>query len=539
MKRPHHMDGDVGAVLESDWSGRDGALEQPGPFVQRGLVSRLYPLLTELWQLLDIAAAAVTLYVLALAYGTGFGNKHAVLMAIAAALMLTVYSWSDLFYRLRTRSLPQEAGRLLHAWVIVLVLLIAIGYLTQTHHHFPRDFILIWGGVAYCAQLLLHFGVRKSLHLLRRRGYNIRRALVVGCGAPLDRYVNLISKNPWLGIRIEGYIAEPEWLIARADGSHRQSRPMAMAVGAGEYRQTVASAAFQPEQTTDAARPRVAGGTLRYLGKPSDAARLVNDLSISEIYVALPLERSVDAEAAVRALVNVPVNVNWIPDFSVVQVLSTRMDELDGQPLVLLSDSRIERHGRLFKRIEDVVLSGIFILLLIPVMVAIAAAVKWTSPGPVLFKQLRLGIGGQRITVWKFRTMRVGPRGEIAKQATLADDRVTPIGRWLRRWSLDELPQLFNVLQGHMSLVGPRPHPLWLNDQFSQVIDAYMQRHRVKPGLTGWAQVNGYRGATDTKEKMEQRVKYDLYYITHWSPWLDLKILKRTITAVLFAKNAY
>jgi putative colanic acid biosynthesis UDP-glucose lipid carrier transferase len=240
-----------------------------------------------------------------------------------------------------------------------------------------------------------------------------------------------------------------------------------------------------------------------------------------------------------RALVNVPVNVNWLPDFSVAQVLSMRSDQLSGHPMVLLSDSRIERHGRLVKRIEDILISGALIVLLAPLLVAIACLVKRSSPGPVLFKQWRQGMGGQRFLVWKFRTMRQDAQATGEKQATADDDRVTPIGRLLRRWSLDELPQLFNVLAGHMSLVGPRPHPVWLNQSYVQVIDRYMQRHRVKPGLTGWAQVNGFRGETDTREKMEQRVNCDLYYITHWSPWLDLRILALTAVVVFRGRNAY
>lgn len=532
---PHHREGNLGAVSESDLSGTGIASAQPWSFVQRGLLSRLYPVLTELWQLLDAAAVGVALYALTHAHGTGFGDKHIVLIAVTTALMLAVYSWSDLFYRLRTRSLLQEAGRLLHAWAIVLVLLMAIGYLTQTQHHFPRDFVLVWGAAAYCVQLLLHILVRKNLHFLRRRGYNIRSALVVGCGAPLERYVRLINRNPWLGIRIEGYIAEPGWLGGQANAPHRQPVELVLARNAIPE----GASGSLPAVDADPNQPGTAEGRLRLLGGLADVDRLVENLSINEIYVALPLERSADADLAVRALVNVPVNVNWLPDFSVAQVLSTRVDELDGQPLVLLSDSRIERHGRLVKRVEDVLLSGILILLFAPLLVAIAWAVKRSSPGPVLFKQLRHGLGGRRILVWKFRTMRVTPQTEIPKQATCNDDRVTPIGRWLRRWSLDELPQLFNVLDGSMSLVGPRPHPLWLNDRFSQVIDAYMQRHRVSPGITGWAQVNGCRGETDTPERMEQRLKFDLHYITHWSPWLDLKILGRTLVAVFRGNNAY
>jgi Undecaprenyl-phosphate glucose phosphotransferase len=504
----------------------------PEPF-PRGLATRLYPVLTELWQFLDAAAVSVVLYLVTLFRGGSFGNsQHILLIAVTTVLMVIVYSWSDLFYRLRTRSLRQEAIRLLQAWTMVLVLLMAMAYLAQLQHLFPRSFLLTWATLSYCAQLVVHLIVRKFVHLLRRRGYNIRSALLVGCGAPLERHVQLIERNPWLGIQIEGYIAEPEWLTGPVAGSAMRSGSAAAEKSTDNRLGTDAS-----HRQADTAFTGGAVSAPRLLGRLSDIDRLVDALSISEIYVTLPLERSVDAERAMRALINVAVNVNWMPDFSIAHVLSMRSDELDGQPIVLLSDSRIERHGRLVKRAEDLVVSAFMIVLLAPVLAAIACAVKLSSPGPVHFRQVRHGRGGQRFTVWKFRTMRV--QTEADKQATRNDDRITPIGRLLRRWSLDELPQLFNVLQGTMSLVGPRPHPVWLNEGHSQVVSKYMQRHRVKPGLTGWAQVNGFRGETDTREKMEQRVNCDLYYITHWSPWLDIKILVRTIGTVLRGDNAY
>lgn len=488
-------------------------------WLKRGLLQQLYPAIAELWQLLDALAVGFVLYVVAHVRGNEFGERHVLLVIATTLLIFAVYSWSDLFYRLRTRSMLQEAIRLLQAWMIVLATLMAIAYLAQLHTHFPPKFVLIWGGFGYLAQLIVHIAVRKTMHFLRRRGYNIRGALVVGCGAPLERHVQLINRNPWLGIQIEGYIAEPSWMADESARVRSKQRVGAAEGGAGD------SAG--------------AAGALRRLGELADIERVVDEFAISEIYVALPLERSIDAERAMRALVNVPVNVNWLPDFSVAQVLSMRADELDGQPIILLSDSRIERHGRLVKRVEDVVISSILIALLAPLLLAIAWGVKRSSPGPVLFRQLRHGIGGQTFVVWKFRTMRLDENQGREKQASVNDSRVTPFGRFLRRWSLDELPQLFNVFAGSMSLVGPRPHPIWLNDSYAQVIERYMQRHRVKPGLTGWAQVNGFRGETDTLDKMEQRVNCDLYYINHWSPWLDIVILFRTIRAVISGTNAH
>ena len=196
--------------------------------------------------------------------------------------------------------------------------------------------------------------------------------------------------------------------------------------------------------------------------------------------------------------------------------------------------------ARFIKRAEDILIGGLISLLILPVCVAIAIAIKATSPGPVVFKQYRTGINGRKFKVYKFRSMVVHQEnnGEVT-QAKKNDARVTPIGAFLRRTSLDELPQFFNVLQGRMSLVGPRPHALAHNEYYKDLVESYMQRHKVKPGITGWAQVNGYRGETDTLDKMQKRVEYDLWYIDNWSLWLDLKIIFLTVFKGFINKNAY
>ena len=196
--------------------------------------------------------------------------------------------------------------------------------------------------------------------------------------------------------------------------------------------------------------------------------------------------------------------------------------------------------NRALKRIEDLLLGTFFTMLAVPLCAVIAVAVKCSSRGPVLFKQERNGLGGVPIRVYKFRTMYVDqPEPEKILQARRNDPRVTPIGRFLRRTSLDELPQFFNVLQGRMSIVGPRPHALEHSEHYRHQVEDYMWRHRVKPGITGWAQVNGYRGEVDTLEKMENRVRYDLWYIDHWTLWLDLRIIAWTAVRVLKDSNAY
>ena len=195
--------------------------------------------------------------------------------------------------------------------------------------------------------------------------------------------------------------------------------------------------------------------------------------------------------------------------------------------------------NQLVKRAEDLLLASLILALISPLMLAVALGVKLSSPGPVLFRQRRNGLDGREIMVWKFRSMRTQDNGPVVKQATRGDPRITPFGAFIRRTSLDELPQFFNVLQGSMSIVGPRPHAVAHNDEYRELVQAYMVRHKVKPGITGWAQVNGHRGETDTLDKMRARVEYDLEYLRHWSLGLDLRIIARTVGLVLGDRHAY
>jgi putative colanic acid biosynthesis UDP-glucose lipid carrier transferase len=240
-----------------------------------------------------------------------------------------------------------------------------------------------------------------------------------------------------------------------------------------------------------------------------------------------------------RRLADTTASVYIVPDFFVFQLLHSRWTNIGGVPAVSVFENPLYGVDGVAKRVADLVLGSILLTLAAVPMLAIAAAIKITSPGPVFFRQKRYGLDGREILVWKFRSMRVMESGGTVTQATKTDRRVTRLGAVLRRTSLDELPQLFNVLSGSMSLVGPRPHPNPLNETFRPMIEGYMLRHKVKPGITGLAQVSGWRGETDTLEKMQKRIECDHRYIREWSLWLDLVILFRTIFAVLSRKNAY
>ncbi|PRY66355.1 putative colanic acid biosynthesis UDP-glucose lipid carrier transferase [Vreelandella songnenensis] len=259
-----------------------------------------------------------------------------------------------------------------------------------------------------------------------------------------------------------------------------------------------------------------------------------------EVWICVPLEMGGLVRSIFYELRYHTAEVRFIPDFEGMQLLNHRMSEVAGHLAVDLSVSPLDGVNRIVKRMEDLILGTLISILILPVCLVIALVIKLTSPGPVLFKQYRTGANGKFFKVYKFRTMYVHqePDGWVT-QASPGDERVTPVGAFLRKSSLDELPQFYNVLQGRMSIVGPRPHALAHNDYYKDIVESYMKRHKVKPGITGWAQVNGHRGGTDTIEKMEKRVAHDLWYIDSWTLGLDLRIIFLTVVKGFFHKNAY
>jgi putative colanic acid biosynthesis UDP-glucose lipid carrier transferase len=265
-----------------------------------------------------------------------------------------------------------------------------------------------------------------------------------------------------------------------------------------------------------------------------------NKQSIDEIWLAFPLSSEKRVKELLHILRHQMITIRFVMDMFGLEMRTHSMTQLLGFPSLNLNMTPMVGGSRLIKAIEDRVLSALILILISPLLLGIAIGVKCTSRGPIFFKQLRHGWDGRIITIYKFRTMfeHQEEAGRVS-QAKLDDPRVTPFGRLLRKMSLDELPQFINVLQGRMSIVGPRPHAVSHNEFYKDSIKAYMQRHKVKPGITGWAQVNGWRGETDTLEKMEKRVEYDLYYIENWSLGLDIKIIFLTILKGLINKNAY
>jgi putative colanic acid biosynthesis UDP-glucose lipid carrier transferase len=283
-----------------------------------------------------------------------------------------------------------------------------------------------------------------------------------------------------------------------------------------------------PEQTRE-----------QFAGKCKDVAAFVQRHAVNAIYIALPMSNAPRIEEMLHEFRDTTASIYFVPDIFAFDLVQARCVVIHGIPMLAICDTPFHGMDAVKKRAIDIVLSSIALLLAWPLMLAIAIAVKITSSGPVLFKQRRYGLHGEEIRVYKFRTMTVCEDGPVVVQAAKQDQRITAVGRFLRRTSMDELPQLFNVLQGKMSFVGPRPHAVAHNELYRKLISGYMIRHKVRPGMTGWAQVHGLRGETTAVEQMRLRVQYDLDYLRNWSLWLDLKILLKTVLIVFRHGNAY
>jgi putative colanic acid biosysnthesis UDP-glucose lipid carrier transferase len=274
-------------------------------------------------------------------------------------------------------------------------------------------------------------------------------------------------------------------------------------------------------------------------GMCEEVADFVRRHHVNAIYITLPMSKAPRIGDLLRQFRDTTASIYFVPDIFAYDLVQARCVEINGIPMLSICDTPFHGMNAVRKRVADVLLSLFGLALIWPVMLAAAIAVKLSSRGPVLFKQRRYGLHGEQILVYKFRSMRVCEDGTEVRQATRDDDRITAVGRFLRRTSLDELPQVLNVLEGKMSFVGPRPHAVAHNETYRKLISGYMIRHKVRPGMTGWAQVHGLRGETSTVESMRLRVQYDLDYLRHWTLMLDLKILFRTLLLVIRGRNAY
>jgi putative colanic acid biosynthesis UDP-glucose lipid carrier transferase len=383
------------------------------------------------------------------------------------------------------------------SWLALLAILLLCGYATRSLNLFEPDIVFWWAVVTPALLWLTYFSGRALLRRLAAQPENRRTAVVVGAGAQGVKVANAFRARGDIGLSFLGYFDD------RAD---QRVDPDAMLMRLGSLRQV---------------------------------AEYVREHGVHEVYITLPLGSQPRIVELLEQVQGTTASVFFVPDVFGISIIQGRLQDMNGVPVVGLCETPFTGTNRLVKRIEDVVLASLILVLISPLLLAIAIGVRLTSPGPAIFRQRRNGLDGTEIVVWKFRSMRTQDDGAVVPQATKGDPRITAFGAFLRRTSLDELPQFFNVLQGHMSIVGPRPHAVAHNEQYRQLIKAYMVRHKVKPGITGWAQIHGHRGETDTIEKMQARVEYDLEYLRNWTLGLDLQIIARTVKLVFIDRHAY
>ncbi len=468
----------------------------------RGLLKEYSKPLAILLRGLDMAAVVAAGL---MAFYYKFGNfqlpsRYVTALAIGALFTLSVFSFFRIYESIRGKSFWHHMSVLIQAIFFVLVLLAGLAFITKTGERFSREWYLYWAMLSVSLLLLFRCSLLIFLRLMRSNRWNERRVVIIGAGDLGAKLADTLHHALWTGFRI----------LAIFDD--------------------------HPED-----KPKVICG-IPVTRTPNELSVYLKEAkeSVDELWIALPLSAEERVKTLLHELRHHTVAIRFVLDIFGMGLFNHTVTDLAGFPALNLNSSPMVGVNRLLKAVEDRILAALILILISPIFFLIAMLVKCTSSGPVFFKQLRHGWDGRVIKVYKFRTMvqHHEPEGQIT-QATTNDARVTMVGKFLRKTSLDELPQFINVLQGRMSIVGPRPHAVSHNEFYKDSIKAYMQRHKVKPGITGWAQVNGWRGETDTLNKMEKRVEYDLYYIEHWSLAFDLKIIFLTLFRGFVNQNAY
>ena len=463
----------------------------------KGLLRQHHSKLAFLQRVADAAIVAVNLYLLVLLRGLPWTSEYLLAAVAAIALYFFIGESRDLYRSWRGVPIRHEISRLAKTWVFASLLLLFISFITKSNESYSRIVVISWIVTTPILLSVFRAVFRRLLEMARVAGRNTRTVAIVGATNIGTRLAQSIVEHPWTGMKLLGF--------------YDDEKP----------------AGYRPFRDND----YQVIGTLENLVESPEPVDLV--------YIALPMRQESKIIEFLQNMGNTTSSVYLVPDLFTFDLLHSRWTELSGVPVISVFESPFVGVEGWIKKLEDTILSIMVLTLILIPMVLIAIAIKVDSKGPVLFKQRRYGLDGKEIVVWKFRTMTVAEDGDVVKQATENDARATKLGKMLRKYSLDELPQFINVLQGKMSIVGPRPHAIAHNEEYRKLVPSYMLRHKVKPGITGWAQINGWRGETDTVDKMEKRVEYDLEYIRNWSLTLDIKIFLLSIVRGFNGKNVY
>lgn len=421
-------------------------------------------------------------------------------IAIFIGIIFTpiVFSFFNIYTSVRGEGLITHFFKLFQAICVLAVILGGLAFFTKSGEVYSRLWFISWMAVALCLLILFRYVLLLFLRFMRSKGLNERRVVIFGAGELGSKIAETVQQALWTGFHVVQFLDD-----------QAENKP-------AEIHQ------------------------IPVLPTPKNLSHYLSEEEIDEIWLALPLRAEARMKEILFELRHHTITTRFVLDIFGLDLLNHSITEVAGFPVLNIRSSPMVGINRLIKAVEDRLLAGVILILISPLLFLIAIGIKCTSRGPIFFKQQRHGWDGRIIKVYKFRTMiEHQEKAGWITQATVDDKRITPFGKFLRRTSLDELPQFFNVLQGRMSIVGPRPHALAHNEFYKDSIHTYMQRHRVKPGITGWAQVNGWRGETDTITKMQKRIEYDLYYINNWSLAFDVKIILLTLYRGFISHNAY
>jgi putative colanic acid biosynthesis UDP-glucose lipid carrier transferase len=450
------------------------------------------PALLALLKQLDPVIVVLTLFACMLANGEHISKFYGGVALLAFVISLATFGRFGSDDGLVAPRMSQAYSYILLQWSAIAAVLLLLAFAFKVSADFSRLVMLSW----FCATpfaLFASHGLRRHIHSMVTNSAATPRYIIIGAN---NVAFELLQRLPQRGF-----------------------------LGFFDFR-----SADRLTQWTD-------GDKL--IGHCKGVADFVSSNGVSAIYIALPLSNVPRIGEMIRELRDTTASIYFLPDVFAFDLIQGRLVNIGGMPALSVCDTPFHGMDAVLKRVFDILLAGLALILGAPLMALIAIGVKLSSRGPILFRQRRYGLNGEEINVYKFRSMTVCEDGAAVAQATRNDSRITPLGRFLRRTSLDELPQLVNVIEGKMSLVGPRPHAVAHNEQYRKLICGYMIRHKVRPGITGWAQVNGLRGETETVDKMSARVKFDIDYLNQWSLWMDIKILVRTVLLVLRDDQAY
>lgn len=439
----------------------------------------------------------VTLRIIAAVYHLDFDGPYLSLSIITFLISFTIFKEINVQSLIHVDGFGSQTKNLLGSWLLLLGILLFLGYATKSTDEFSRRAILTWAAITPII-LIFSFSLYRVFVLKIFSSERFTRSVVIVGLNDLGRNLSTeIMIERQLNLSFKGFFDDRD-----------QSRI----------------------RKTDREN---------LLGKLSDVSSYIKKNKIDLIYITLPMVQEKRILHLLDELRDTTVSVYFVPDLFIFDLIQARIDDMNGIPVLAICESPFYGVTGLLKRASDFTFASLILVLILPILIIISIAILVTSPGPVIFKQRRYGLDSEEIIVYKFRTMHVLEDGEKVTQAKKDDSRITKLGAFLRRTSLDELPQFINVLQGRMSVVGPRPHAVAHNEEYRKLVKGYMVRHKVKPGITGWAQVNGLRGETDTVDKMKARIEYDLDYLRHWSIGLDSMIILRTIMVIFRDENAY